>query len=66
MMTYSWMSGLVVELLAYTSLVALHAIRGEADALSYGLLVLAVSLRIYRRFRRNRKNRSDSHDPMKD
>jgi hypothetical protein len=66
MMTYSWMSGLVVELLAYTSLVALHAARGEADTLSYGLLVLAVSLRIRRQFRQERKNRVDSHDSVKD
>ena len=52
MTTHSRMRSLVLELIAYTSLAALHAIHGEAVTLSYGLLVIAVSLRIYRLFRR--------------
>ncbi len=59
-------ASLVLELLAYTSLAALDLVDGEAAALSYGLLVTAVSLRIYRQFRPYRKNRSDSHDPVND
>ncbi len=64
MMTHSRMRSLVLglELTAYTSLAALHAVHGEAVTLPYGLLVIAVSLRIYRLFRHNRKNRSDSLD----
>ena len=57
---------LVLELVAYASLAALHLINGEAVTLSYGLLVIAVSLRIYRHFRVNRKSRSDSHDSLID
>ncbi len=66
MTTHSRMRSLVLELMAYTSLAALHAIHGEAVVLPYGLLVIAVSLRIYRQFRHQRKNRSDSHDSMND
>ncbi len=66
MTTYSWVGSLVLELIAYTSLAALHAFHGEAVTPSYGLLVLAVSLRIYRQFRRERKNWKDSHDSVKD
>ena len=32
--------------------------------LSYGLLVVAVSLRIYRQFRNKRKDRSDQQDSV--
>ncbi len=66
MTTYSWMGSLVLELIAYTSLAALHLVRGEAVTLSYGLLIVAVSLRIYRQFRSERKDRSDSHDSVND
>jgi hypothetical protein len=66
MMTYSWMGSLVLELMAYTSLGVLHLLRGEADTLSYGLLVLAVSLRIHRQFRHERKSWTDSHDSVND
>ncbi len=55
-------TGLVLELIAYTSLTALHLMNGEAVTLSYSLLVVAVVLRIKRRFRRNRKDRRNSHD----
>ncbi len=54
---------LVLELLAYTSLAALHLVNGEAATLSYGLLVVAVSLRIYRQFRRNRRTASTRMTP---
>ena len=66
MKTYPGMGSLVLELLAYTSLAALHLLNGEAVTLSYGLLVIAVSLRIYRQFRVNRKNRSDTQDSLMD
>ncbi len=56
---------LELELVSYTILTALHLWGGEATTLPYGLLVIAVSLRIYRLFRRNRKNRSDAHDSEK-
>ncbi len=56
---------LVLELVSYTILTALHLRGGEATTLPYGLLTIAVSLRIYRQFRSNRKNRSDSHDSEK-
>ena len=55
-------TSLVLELLAYTSLTALHLFSGEAAALPYCLLVIAVSLRLRRRFRGNRKNRLNSSD----
>ncbi len=65
MKTHSRMRSLVLELTAYTSLAALHCVNGEAVTLPYGLLVIAVSLRIYRLFRASRKNRSDSLDSTK-
>ncbi len=58
-------TSLVFELTSYTILAALHLWGGEAAVIPYGLLVVAVSLRIYRQFRSKRKNRSDSHDSVK-
>ena len=57
---------LVFEFLGYFSLAAFHCVNGEAVTLSYGLLVIAVSLRIYRQFRNDRKNRSDAQDSLMD
>jgi hypothetical protein len=65
-MTLSRMRSLVLELCAYTSLAALHAFHGEAVTLSYGLLVVAVSLRIHRQFRQERKNLSNTRDSVND
>ena len=42
---------LVLELVAYTSLTALHLLSGEATTLPYGLLVVALLLKVRRRFR---------------
>ena len=53
---------LVLEAIAYTILTALHLFSGEAIALPYSLLVVAVMLRFRRRFRSNRKNRLNSSD----
>ena len=55
-------TSLVLELSAYTILTALH--HGEATALCYGLLVVAVSVRIYRHFRSKRKNSRDTHNSV--
>ncbi len=53
---------LVLELSAYTSLAALHLMNGEAVTLCYGLLTVAIILRLRRQFRRTRKNRLNSND----
>ncbi len=55
-------TSLVLELIAYTSLTALHLVNGEAITLSYSLLVVAVMLRIQWRFRQNRKSHRNSPD----
>ncbi len=53
---------LVLELCAYTILTALHLWGGEATTLPYGLLTVAIILRLRRHFRRTRKNRRNSGD----